>query len=178
MDIQCEIITSTVLQFYSLNVFFIFSASKQRLVVSIPRSQLYLVPLSFRKFVIITLTAIVPNFLKSCMIHFLAEQVIGSENIDEADMGTEVSRFLEAYREGSVIQKRISGPTLVGFINSQFGVKLALIFILVVVVMALILFMTKEEPLTVGTRDQSDDASGSASRPETREQHHDTLKED
>lgn len=130
------------------------------------------------KFVIITLTAIVPNFLKSCMIHFLAEQVIGSENIDEADMGTEVSRFLEAYREGSVIQKRISGPTLVGFINSQFGVKLALIFILVVVMMALILFMTKEEPLTVGTRDQSDDASGSAPRPETREQHHDTLKED
>ncbi|KAL7156071.1 hypothetical protein ABFS83_03G118500 [Erythranthe nasuta] len=83
--------------------------------------------------------------------------VIGSESIEENDMGTQVSRFLEGYREGNVIQKQISGPTLVGFINSQFGVRIALILIFVVVVMAMILFMTKEEPLTVGTRDQSDD---------------------
>ncbi|KAL8059851.1 hypothetical protein ABFX02_03G113800 [Erythranthe guttata] len=83
--------------------------------------------------------------------------VIGSESIEENDMGTQVSRFLEGYREGNVIQKQISGPTLVGFINSQFGVRIALILIFVVVVMAMILFMTKEEPLTVGTRNQSDD---------------------
>ncbi|KAI3464388.1 hypothetical protein Pfo_021051 [Paulownia fortunei] len=95
--------------------------------------------------------------------------VIGSESMDETDMGTQVSRFLEGYREGSVIQKHLSGPTLMGFINSQFGVKIVLIFIFVVLVMVLILSMTKEEPLTVGTRDQVDDGRSSTFQPETRD---------
>ncbi|PIN09288.1 Thioredoxin-like protein [Handroanthus impetiginosus] len=89
--------------------------------------------------------------------------VNGSESMDETDMGNQVSRFLEGYKEGNVIQKRISGPTLMGFIKSQFGVQLVLIFIFVVLVMVLILFMTKEEPLRVGTRDQVDDGSSSTS---------------
>ncbi|KAK6116653.1 hypothetical protein DH2020_049587 [Rehmannia glutinosa] len=96
--------------------------------------------------------------------------VIGSESIDETDMGNQVSKFLEGYREGSVIQKSISGPTLMGFMSSQLGVKIVFIFMFVTLVMIMILWMTKEEPLTVGTRDQADDGRSSTSpqKPETR----------
>ncbi|KAG8378414.1 hypothetical protein BUALT_Bualt08G0134900 [Buddleja alternifolia] len=101
--------------------------------------------------------------------------VIGSESIDETDIGSQVSRFIEGYREGSVIQKRISGPTFMGFVKSNIGVQILFIFLFVVIVMVMILAITtKEEPLTVGTRDQVDDGSSSTPQPETRE----ALKED
>lgn len=112
------------------------------------------------------------------MLQFSVEQVVGSEIIDETNMGNQVSKFLEGYREGNVIQKQLHGPTMMGFINSHFGGRLALILIFVVLVMVLILMMTKEEPLTVGTRDQSADGRSSTSQPETREPRRETVKED
>ncbi|KAL0314183.1 UNVERIFIED_CONTAM: protein disulfide-isomerase 5-2 [Sesamum angustifolium] len=81
--------------------------------------------------------------------------VIGSESMNETDIGTQVSRFLEGYREGNVVKKSLAGPTLMGFLNSQIGVKIVLIFIFVALVMLMIFSMTKEEPLTVGTRSKS-----------------------
>ncbi|KAK4382409.1 protein disulfide isomerase-like 5-2 [Sesamum angolense] len=72
--------------------------------------------------------------------------VIGSESIDETDLGSQVSRFLKGYRDGSVIHKRIEGAAFIGFIRSQLGLKLVFVLIFVVVV---IVTMTKEEPLTV-----------------------------
>lgn len=111
-------------------------------------------------------------------VAFLFEQVVGSESMDETNMGNQVSRFLEGYREGSVVQKHLSGPTLMGFIKSQLGVKIVLIFIFVVLVLVLIVSMAKEEPLTVGTRDQAADGRSFTSQPETRELRRTTVKED
>ncbi|KAL2467623.1 Protein disulfide-isomerase 5-2 [Forsythia ovata] len=105
--------------------------------------------------------------------------VIGSESIEESDPGSQISKFLESYRVGSVIQKRISGPTLMGFINSQLGGKYFFISILVLlVIITLIITMGKEEPLTVGTRDQIDHSRNAPSQPEARESRRDADKED
>ncbi|KAL3641413.1 Protein disulfide isomerase-like 5-2 [Castilleja foliolosa] len=91
--------------------------------------------------------------------------VNGSDSVEETDMGNQVSKFLEGYREGSVIQKHISGPTLMSFIKSNIGVKIFLIFLFVLLVMILILSTMKDEPLTVGTREQSEDKRSSISSP-------------
>ncbi|KAL1533804.1 Protein disulfide isomerase-like 5-2 [Salvia divinorum] len=104
--------------------------------------------------------------------------VVGSESMDDTNLGNQVSKFLEGYREGSVIQKNINGPSLAGFIKSQIGVRLFLMILFVVLVVVLILMMAKEEPLTVGTRDHATDGRSSASQPETRESRRDAVKED
>ncbi|KAK4387260.1 protein disulfide isomerase-like 5-2 [Sesamum angolense] len=78
--------------------------------------------------------------------------VIGSESIDETNLGSQVSRFLKGYRDGSVIRKRIEGATFI------------------------------EEPLIVGTRtrtrEQVQEVTKSSSLPETRELLRPTVKED
>ncbi|XP_047961276.1 protein disulfide isomerase-like 5-2 [Salvia hispanica] len=104
--------------------------------------------------------------------------VVGSESLDDTNLGNQVSKFLEGYREGSVIQKSINGPSLAGFIKSQIGVRLFLMILFVILVVVLILMMAKEEPLTVGTRDHATDERSSASQPETREPRRDAVKED
>lgn len=107
---------------------------------------------------------------------FLVEQVTGSESIDDVtNMGNQVSKFLEGYREGNIVQQNLHGPTLAGFIKSQTGVRLVLIIIFAVLVLILIMTMAKEEPLTVGTRDH---ASDQRSQPETRDTRRDAAKED
>ncbi|XP_051139139.1 protein disulfide isomerase-like 5-2 [Andrographis paniculata] len=100
--------------------------------------------------------------------------VIGSESMNSTDIGNQISRFLEGYRSGNVIKKRISGPSLMDFIKSQIGVQIGLIFFFVVLVIMLIMSISKEEPLTVGSREPGDETSPSSSS-ETRR---DALKED
>ncbi|PSS00162.1 Protein disulfide-isomerase [Actinidia chinensis var. chinensis] len=95
--------------------------------------------------------------------------VIGSESMDEYDQGSQITRFLEGYRGGSVIQKQVSGPSLMGYINSLIGIRTIYIFVFVVAVIMLIQTIGKEEPLTVGTRDQVDHASSSTSQGESKE---------
>ncbi|XP_011628479.1 protein disulfide-isomerase 5-2 [Amborella trichopoda] len=65
--------------------------------------------------------------------------VVGSENInEEEDQGTQISRFLEGYREGRTIQKSISGPSFIGYINSLIGMRTVYLIIFVVAVVMLI----------------------------------------
>ncbi|KAL6983171.1 Protein disulfide-isomerase 5-2 [Sarracenia purpurea var. burkii] len=104
--------------------------------------------------------------------------VIGSESIDEEDQGSQITQFLDGYREGSVIRKQISGPSLMGYINSLIGIRTVYIFVFVVAVIMLIQTIGKEEPLRVGTRDEADYASSSASQAESREVHRAGEKED
>ncbi|GER37815.1 protein disulfide isomerase [Striga asiatica] len=94
--------------------------------------------------------------------------VIGSDSIDETDMGNQISKFLEGYREGNVIQKRVSGPTLMAFIASNLVVRTFLIILFFILVMILILVMMKDEPLAVGKRDLAEDRT-SASQTAARE---------
>jgi protein disulfide-isomerase A1 len=105
--------------------------------------------------------------------------VIGSESVDEHDQGSQITRFLEGYRKGSVIQKQVSGPSFMGFIRSLLGVRTLYIFVFVVAVIAFFIIVTKEEPLTVGTRDHADRASSSStSQGESKEAHRSGEKED
>jgi len=94
--------------------------------------------------------------------------VIGSESIDDEDQATQISRFLEGYREGRTIKKRIGGPSFIGFINSLIGMRTVFMIVFVVVVVMLIQTINKEEPLRVGTRDRADHASGSDSEAESK----------
>ncbi|KAH7568192.1 hypothetical protein ACOSP7_009336 [Xanthoceras sorbifolium] len=88
--------------------------------------------------------------------------VIDSENIvDEEDHGSQISRFLEGYREGKTEQKQIAGPSFMGYINSLIGIRTVYIIVFLVGMMMLIRSLAKDEdePLRVGTRDQSEQAT-------------------
>ncbi|KAL8459652.1 hypothetical protein ACS0TY_036949 [Phlomoides rotata] len=103
--------------------------------------------------------------------------VIGSESIDETDMGSHMSRFLEGYRGGNVIKKCITGPTLMSFIKSQLGVIIILVIISVVLVVVLVVSMTNEEPHSVGSREHVVEGWSPTHHPETRKLHG-SVKED
>lgn len=100
--------------------------------------------------------------------------VIGSDSISDEDQRSQVTQFLEAYRSGSVIQKRISGPSLMGFIKSLIGIRSMYILVFVIAMIFLILNIGKEEPLRVGTREQL----STVSEAERRELHSSAKKED
>lgn len=65
--------------------------------------------------------------------------VEGSETLDDSsDLGSQLSRFLEGFREGRTIKKGISGPSFIGFINSLASMNTVyLIVFLVAVLMVL-----------------------------------------
>ncbi|KAL1831104.1 hypothetical protein ACET3Z_000755 [Daucus carota] len=100
--------------------------------------------------------------------------VIGSDSISDEDQRSQVTRFIEAYRAGSVIQKQISGPSLMGFIKSLIGIRSVYILVFVIAMIMLILTIGKEEPLRVGTREQLN----AVSEAERRELHSSADKED
>lgn len=65
-------------------------------------------------------------------------KVVGSESLDEEDQASQISRFLEGYREGKTIKKRVSGPSLLGFFKSLISIRTVY---LVVFVVALLMLM-------------------------------------
>ncbi|KAG8660784.1 protein disulfide-isomerase 5-2 isoform X2 [Manihot esculenta] len=87
--------------------------------------------------------------------------VIGLDSLEEEDQGSQISYFIEGYRKGQTIQKRISGPSFMGFINSLIGIRTVYIIVFLVAMLMLIQSIGKEEPLRVGTRDQADEVAGS-----------------
>ncbi|XP_047947118.1 protein disulfide-isomerase 5-2-like isoform X2 [Salvia hispanica] len=95
--------------------------------------------------------------------------VTGSENGDKTDMASQVSRFLEGYREGRVIHKRIIGPSLLSLMNSKVAIIVALLLICVVLAVVLIVAMVQDEPLTVGTRDKVVEQRSSSLHQESEE---------
>ncbi|XP_042057633.1 protein disulfide isomerase-like 5-2 [Salvia splendens] len=95
--------------------------------------------------------------------------VTGSENGDKTDMAAQVSRFLEGYREGRVIHKRIIGPSLMSLMNSKVAIIVALLLICVVLAVVLIVAMVQDEPLTVGTREKVVEQRSSSLHQESEE---------
>ncbi|CAD5314551.1 unnamed protein product [Arabidopsis thaliana] len=81
------------------------------------------------------------------------DQVTGIETItQEEDHLTQVSRFLEGYREGRTEKKKINGPSFMGFINSMIGIRSVYILVfLVAVIMMLRSLGQVEEPAGVRT---------------------------
>ncbi|KAJ6837924.1 protein disulfide isomerase-like 5-2 [Iris pallida] len=65
--------------------------------------------------------------------------VEGFESLNGDDnKGSQISRFLEGYREGRTITKRVSGPSFMGFINSLIGIRTVYLIVFVVAVLMLI----------------------------------------
>lgn len=97
--------------------------------------------------------------------------VIGSESIDEEDQGSQISRFLEGYREGRTEQKKVAGPSIFGFVNSLIGIRSVYIIVFMVAMLMLLRTLGKddEEPSRVGTSDQSEHARSTVSRAENDE---------
>ncbi|KAJ6379435.1 hypothetical protein OIU76_016134 [Salix suchowensis] len=93
--------------------------------------------------------------------------VIGSESIEEEDQGSQISQFLAGFREGKTEQNSISGPSLLGYIKSLIGVRSVYIIVFLVAMLILIRHISKEEPLTVGTRDRDQVEHGTSSEAES-----------
>ncbi|KAF8404228.1 hypothetical protein HHK36_009110 [Tetracentron sinense] len=108
--------------------------------------------------------------------------VIGSENLDEEDQGSQIMRFLEGYREGRTVQKRIAGPSLIGYLKSLISIRTLYLLVVVVGGIMLIQTISKEDEREVRqrrhTQDRIDDSSSSASESETREVYRPEDKED
>ncbi|KAL5715276.1 protein disulfide-isomerase [Ranunculus cassubicifolius] len=85
--------------------------------------------------------------------------VIGSESVEEEDQGSQITQFIEGYRNGKTEKKRISGLTFLGFVKSLIGVRSVYIVIFMVVVLMLIWNINKSDEYDVGPqRRQRDDA--------------------
>lgn len=103
--------------------------------------------------------------------------VVGSDSIEDEDQGSQITQFIQGYKDGNVIQKRISSASFMGFVNSMIGVGTVTIIVFVVAVVMIIQSL-KEEPLRVGTRDEGDYPSSSTSQPEARQPLHSGDKQD
>ncbi|KAL2893571.1 Protein disulfide-isomerase 5-2 [Bienertia sinuspersici] len=95
--------------------------------------------------------------------------VIDSESIGEDDQGSDITHFLEGYKEGRTVSKKISGPTFTQFLNSMVGYKLIFLVIFLVAVMIMIQTLGKYE---------EDDASTQPLRPDSSEAQTSGVKED
>ncbi|KAL9229074.1 hypothetical protein vseg_004588 [Gypsophila vaccaria] len=71
--------------------------------------------------------------------------VIDSDRIDEDDQGSQITHFLEGYKEGRTVLKKISGPSFMQFLNSMGGFKLAIIIVFAIGVMIIFQFVGNDE---------------------------------
>ncbi|PKA57352.1 Protein disulfide isomerase-like 5-2 [Apostasia shenzhenica] len=75
--------------------------------------------------------------------------VEGFESLDDNDdQGTQVSWFLEGYRQGRTTKKRISEPSFMGFLQSLFGTKTVYLIVVVVGFLMLIPKLTNRRENT------------------------------
>ncbi|NP_001313690.1 protein disulfide-isomerase 5-2-like precursor [Gossypium hirsutum] len=88
--------------------------------------------------------------------------VIGVESLDAEDQGTQISRFLEGYREGRTERKTVKGPSFMDFIHSLVGIRTVYILVFIVAMMMLIQSIGKEDDMPrVGSQDAVDHAGSS-----------------
>ncbi|XP_052875336.1 protein disulfide-isomerase 5-2-like isoform X2 [Gossypium arboreum] len=88
--------------------------------------------------------------------------VIGVESLDAEDQGTQISRFLEGYREGRIERKTVKGPSFMDFIHSLVGIRTVYILVFIVAMMMLIQSIGKEDDMPrVGSQDAVDHAGSS-----------------
>lgn len=97
--------------------------------------------------------------------------VVDSESIEGEDQGTQISKFLEGYREGRIVKKSFSGPSLMRFIRRSFDIRMVYVVVFVVAVLMLIQSFSKggDEYQSVPNQVQTDHASSSVSEVESKE---------
>ncbi|KAG8493524.1 hypothetical protein CXB51_011069 [Gossypium anomalum] len=89
--------------------------------------------------------------------------VIGIESLDNEDQGSQISQFLEGYRQGRTEKKTVKAPLFMGFFNSVVGIVAFFIIFIVVAMMilmiVLLIIISKDnEPVKVGSREEVDRA--------------------
>ncbi|MBA0775804.1 hypothetical protein Gotri_010911 [Gossypium trilobum] len=92
--------------------------------------------------------------------------VIGIESLDNEDQGSQISQFLEGYRQGRTQKKTVKAPLFMGFFNSVVGIVAFFIIFIVVAMMilmvVLLIIISKDnEPVRVGSREEVDRADNS-----------------
>ncbi|TKY51513.1 disulfide-isomerase 5-2 [Spatholobus suberectus] len=97
--------------------------------------------------------------------------VVGSESIEGEDQATQITKFLEGYREGRTVKKTFSGPSLMRFIHRSFDIRMVYIIVFVVAIVLLIQSFSKggDEYHSVPNQVQTDHASSSVSEVESKE---------
>ncbi|CAJ1976841.1 unnamed protein product [Sphenostylis stenocarpa] len=97
--------------------------------------------------------------------------VVDSESIEGEDQATQISKFLEGYREGRTIKKTFSGPSLMRYIHRSFDIRMVYIIVFVVAVLILIQTFSKggDDYHPVPNQVQADHASSSVSEAESKE---------
>ncbi|KAG9444155.1 hypothetical protein H6P81_015495 [Aristolochia fimbriata] len=107
--------------------------------------------------------------------------VEGSEYFDEEDQASQVSRFLQGFREGKVIHKRFKGPSFIGFINSLISINTVYLIVFVVALIMLVQYVTRPEdeetPPRTQTKEVTDEGS-SAAECDSRKEYQPGDKED
>lgn len=89
------------------------------------------------------------------------QQVVGSDSIEDEDQGSQITRFIQGYKDGNIIQKRISAGSFLGFVNSMIGIGAVTIIVFVVAVVMMI------QSLKEG--DEGDHPSSSTSQLDARQ---------
>ncbi|MBA0837510.1 hypothetical protein Goarm_009661 [Gossypium armourianum] len=92
--------------------------------------------------------------------------VIGIESLDNEDQRSQISQFLEGYRQGRTEKKTVKAPLFMGFFNSVVGIVAFFIIFIVVAMMilmvVLLIIISKDnEPVRVGSREEVDRADNS-----------------
>ncbi|KAK8642971.1 hypothetical protein V6N13_012291 [Hibiscus sabdariffa] len=89
--------------------------------------------------------------------------VIGSESLDDEDQGSQISRFLEGYREGRIEKKMIEGPSFMDHMKSTIGIGAVVIIVFLVAMLMLIRSISKDddEPRRASTRRDIDHGDSS-----------------
>ncbi|TYG70342.1 hypothetical protein ES288_D05G305900v1 [Gossypium darwinii] len=92
--------------------------------------------------------------------------VIGIESLNNEDQGSQISQFLEGYRQGRTEKKTVKAPLFMGFFNSVVGIVAFFIIFIVVAMMilmvVLLIIISKDnEPVRVGSREEVDRADNS-----------------
>ena len=107
-------------------------------------------------------------------------KVVGSEDLDDNDQGSQISRFLEGYRDGKTIKKEMNGPSLIGFINSLVSIRTVYLIVFIVAVLMVIqnFSQTEENPQFRGIQDGAEGTDASTSHIENRRDYQPGNKED
>ncbi|CAL9161121.1 unnamed protein product [Musa hybrid cultivar] len=106
--------------------------------------------------------------------------VVGSEDLDDNDQGSQISRFLEGYRDGKTIKKEMNGPSLIGFINSLVSIRTVYLIVFIVAVLMVIqnFSQTEENPQFRGIQDGAEGTDASTSHIKNRRDYQPGNKED
>ncbi|XBI92348.1 hypothetical protein VPH35_029434 [Triticum aestivum] len=73
------------------------------------------------------------------------ELVEGSEKLEEGDQASQLSQFLEGYRAGRTIKKKVSGPSFMGFMHSLVSMNSLYILMFVVALLGVMIYFTGQD---------------------------------